>query len=101
MALSGTLRVHEELHLYVSHSDTPPGGTAADGSGVSKVVVNWGDGSEHVITHGKYHAYSNPGHYLLTVTVTDVAGNKTTKTQELVIKPKPKPKRKPRHGKHA
>jgi PKD repeat protein len=51
-----------------------------------------------VITHGKYHAYKKPGHYLLTVTVSDRAGNKTTKTQELVIKPKPKPKRK--HRKH-
>jgi hypothetical protein len=96
--LSGTLEVGKELHVGVQYSDTPPGGTPAEGSGVSLVTVNWGDGSKFVITHGKYHAYKKPGHYLLTVTVSDRAGNKTTKTQELVIKPKPKPKRK--HRKH-
>jgi hypothetical protein len=103
MTVSGTPQVHKELHLSVTYSDTPPGGTPADGSGVANVVVNWGDGSKHVITHGKYHAYPNPGRYVVSVAVTDRAGNKTTKTQALVIKPKPKPKprRKRRHGKHA
>ncbi len=61
--LSGTLQVHDELHLYVTYSDTPPGAEAADGSGVVSVVVNWGDGSKYVITHGKYHQYANPGRY--------------------------------------
>jgi hypothetical protein len=96
MTLSGKLQVHEELHAYVTYSDTPPGASAADGSGVATVVVNWGDGAKYVITHGKYHAYAKAGRYRLTVTVTDRAGNKTTKSDELVIKPKPKPKRKKR-----
>lgn len=93
VSVTGTRQVDKELHLYVSYSDTPPGGTPADGSGVAGVVVNFGDGSKYVITHGKYHAYANPGRYRLTVTVTDRAGNSTTKTEDLVIKPKPKPKR--------
>jgi hypothetical protein len=96
--LSGTLQVHKELHVYVTYSDTPPGATAADGSGVASVAVNWGDGSKYVIAHGKYHQYAKPGRYRLTVTVTDRAGNTTTKTEQLVIKPKPKPK--PKHKRH-
>jgi hypothetical protein len=93
LSVTGTRQVGKEIHLYVKYSDTPPGGTAADGSGVASVVVNWGDGSKFVITHGKYHAYARKGRYRVTVAVTDQAGNRTTKSEELVIKPKPKPKR--------
>jgi hypothetical protein len=100
-ALTGKLQVRSELHINVQYSDTPPGGTAADGSGVQRVVVNWGDGSTYAIRHGKYHQYAHRGRYRLTVTATDNAGNRTTQTTVLTIRPKPKPtthKRKRRHG---
>jgi hypothetical protein len=95
--LGGTRQVHKELHIYVRYSDTPPAGTAAQSSGISKVVVRWGDRTTDAITHGKFHAYKHPGHYLITITVTDQAGNKTTVSDPIVIKPKPKPKPKPKH----
>jgi hypothetical protein len=95
--LSGKPQVGKNLHIYVRYSDTPLGGTAADGSGVQGVVVNWGDGSKYTITHGKYHAYKLRGRYRLTVTVTDNAGNRTVRTAVLTIKPKRKT-RKRKHG---
>jgi hypothetical protein len=96
--LAGKPQVDQELHLYVAYSDTPPGGTPADGSGVNSVMVDWGDGSNYTITHGKFHSYKLPGRYRVTITVTDKAGNQTVRTDQLQIKPKPKPKRR-KHGK--
>jgi len=90
--LSGKRRVGTELHVYVKYTDAPPGLPARDGSGVSLVTVNWGDGSKCTITRGKYHAYRRTGRYRLTITVTDKAGNRTKQTQTVQIKPKPKPK---------
>jgi hypothetical protein len=100
--LGGKPEVGKELHVYVQYSDTPPGGTPAEGSGVKGVTVNWGDGSSDTITHGKFHSYQLPGRYRLTITVTDKAGNTTVRTDQLQIKPKPKPKpgKHSRHGSH-
>jgi hypothetical protein len=89
--LTGKLLSGKELHIKVQYSDAPPGGTPAQGSGVAKVVVNWGDGFKYTITHGKYHRYLRPGRYRLTVTVTDKAGNRTKQTTVLRIKPKSQP----------
>jgi hypothetical protein len=92
--LTGKLRVHAIVHVEVSYSDVPPGLPPADASGVTSVVVDWGDGSRYRITHGKYHVYRRAGRYRLTVTVTDRAGNVTTVSQAIKIAA-PKPTRKP------
>jgi hypothetical protein len=102
--LRGVKRAGSLLHIYVSYSDTPPGMSAADGSGVASVIVNWGDGSRYQILHGKFHIYRRPGLYLLQVTVTDHAGNVTRLSHWLRINRKPKrkrPKRRPVHGRPA
>jgi hypothetical protein len=98
--LSGRTRAGSLLHVYVRYTDSPPPVPAADASGIASVLVNWGDGSRYLIRHGKYHVYRRRGRYLLSVTVTDRAGNATTLTRLMRIapKPKPKPKRKS-HGK--
>ncbi len=92
-ALAGTRQVGKILHLSVRAADLPPAGLPPqDASGVEGVTASFGDGSVYAITSGKYHAYSRPGSYLLTVTVTDRAGNSTSAEQLVKIKPKPKPK---------
>jgi hypothetical protein len=95
--VTGKTEAAKELHIGVRYSDIPPGGTAADGSGVAQVVVNWGDGFKYTITHGKYHRYTRPGRYRVTVIVTDKAGNTTTQSTVLRIKPKPKPRKRKHH----
>jgi hypothetical protein len=92
LKVTGKLIVHSVLHLAVTDTDAPPPLPHADASGVSSVVAGFGDGSRYTITHGKYHAYKRPGRYTVTVTVADRAGNRTTVTRKLQIKPKPKPK---------
>jgi hypothetical protein len=100
VTVTGKPQVGKQLHVYVIYSDTPPGGTPADGSGVSLVTVNWGDGHEYVIKHGKFHAYAKPGRYRITVTASDRAGNTNTNTTVVQIRPKPKPKPKHKRTRH-
>lgn len=90
------------LHVYATYLDLPPSGEPpSDASGVAKVAVGWGDGAPVPLTpgfHRAFHAYKRPGRYLITLLVTDKAGNATrTVTSIRVVKPKPKPKPK-RHG---
>jgi hypothetical protein len=95
LQLLGKRRVGALLHLHVVDTDTPPGLTASDGSGVARVLVRWGDHTSDVIRHWRFHVYKHPGRYRISVTVLDRAGNVTRVA--LVVKvvkpPKPKPKK--------
>ena len=98
--LSGKLQAGKTLTLTLRDSDPPnPAQPGARASGVASEQVNWGDGT--AVVSGKRlsrarHVYRRPGHYAVTATVTDRAGNPTTQQRQVVIKPKPKPKRKAR-----
>ncbi len=94
LTLTGTHQVGSHLHAQVVYTDAPPPEPLADASGIASVVINWGDGYVYAITHGKYHAYRQPGSYRVTVTVTDRAGNVTTVAQALTITRKPHKKKK-------
>jgi hypothetical protein len=96
--LTGLRRVGSYLHINVSATDSPPPEPPAAASGIAQIVLRWGDGSSYKITRGKFHAYKRAGHYQLTITVKDRAGNATTVTRAVTIAPKPKPKPK-RHKK--
>jgi hypothetical protein len=98
--LSGLRRVGSYLHINVTATDSPPPEPPADASGIARVVLRWGDGSSYTITHGKFHTYKRAGHYQLTITVKDRAGNTTTVTGEVTIAPRPKPKPKPKKHRH-
>ncbi len=79
--LSRTRRAGAILILRLSYRDAPPAGLpAADASGVATLTIRWGDGTTTRIkpgTHRLLHSYRRPGHYRITVTVTDRAGNQT------------------------
>ncbi len=101
--ITGPRHVHSELHLMVSYTDAPRGVPRAAASGVRSVQVKWGDSStKYSIRHNKFHAYARRGTYVVTVTVSDRAGNKTIVTRKLKITPKPKrTKPKPKHHRRA
>lgn len=86
--LTGRRGVGSRLRVHVRYTDAPPRERRADASGISKVVVKWGDGSSSRISHGASHAshvYRRHGRYRVTVLVTDRAGNKTTVVRRIVI----------------
>jgi hypothetical protein len=95
--ITGPRHVHSELHLTVSYTDAPRGVPRSAASGVRSVQVKWGDGSKYSIRHGKHHIYSRRGTYVVTVTVSDRAGNKTIVTRKLKITPTLRT----RHGRRA
>ena len=103
--LTGRERTGSVLHIYVSYTDSPPPVPRAAASGVSSVVVKWGDGTSYHIKHGKFHIYKRAGRYKLTVTVKDRAGNTTTLVRQLKIvsatKPKSNEKQSPAPSKRA
>jgi hypothetical protein len=101
MTLSGRPVVGSTLQLHVTYVDLPPvGEPPTDASGVANVVVRWGDGTVVPLmlgSHRSFHAYNRPGHYMLSLLVTDRAGNSTRELIRVtVVKPKPKPKPKPK-----
>jgi hypothetical protein len=97
--VSGRRRAGSFLHIYVSDADLPPADEpGATASGVASVEVKWGDGSDYMISHGKFHAYRRPGRYTITVIVKDQAGNTTTLGRQFKIAPKPKPKKRRSKG---
>jgi len=84
--LTGNKREHALLRLRVRATDTPTGLPRGDASGVATVVVKWGDGSSpQIMRQTATHRYLLPGHYLVTVTITDRAGNRTVLTRRLRI----------------
>lgn len=84
------------VRAVVRYADHPPAGEpAGDASGVSTVIVRWGDGSATRVVFGRHlvtHRYRRPGRYQVTLIVTDRAGNRTRVTEVLKIV-----KRNPRH----
>jgi PKD domain len=82
VTLSGAARVGAHDHISVEAADPAPGLPASDASGVAQITVDWGDGTTVQIKHGKFHIYRKPGHYVITVTVADRAGNITTVTRD-------------------
>ncbi len=94
--ITGPRHVGAELHVYVTYTDSPPGVPRAAASGVKSVQLKWGDGTKYRIHHGKFHAYRRRGIYVVTVIVTDRAGNRTVVRRKLRITPGRTPTRKPR-----
>jgi hypothetical protein len=95
--VTGRRRARRVLHIYVNYTDSPAPISTADASGIAQVVVKWGDGSRFVIHHGKFHVYTRPGRYKVTVVVKDRAGNTTTVVAYLRIASRHPPKRTHRH----
>lgn len=96
--LSGAHQAASALRLTLRAADTPTGAArAAQGvptSGVSRIVVDWGDGSgPREILHGARHVYRRAGRYTLRIVVLDNAGNRTTLREPLRIAKPPKPGR--------
>jgi hypothetical protein len=110
LTVTGRQQVGSKLHVNVSWSDVPPGLPPSAASGVASVLLNWGDHTVLEMIHNQLHSYRRAGRYLIVVYVADRAGNRTTLTQWVRIKPKktkkpsgkakPKPKVKPKGKKH-
>jgi PKD domain len=65
--------------------------------------VRWGDGTTVPLklgSHRSFHAYKRAGHYVISLLVTDRAGNVTRQVIRVTIA-KPKPKRPGTGKKHA
>jgi hypothetical protein len=91
------------LHLTVRDTDTPPGLTRSQASGIAEVLVKWGDGkrARYGTRAGKSHVYAKAKTYKLTVVATDRAGNTTQVVLRVTIKkPKPPKKHTSTHAKH-
>lgn len=87
--LSGARRVDAILKLRLSYRDAPPTGLPArDASGVKSLTVHWGDGTTTHVKRGTRritHRYTRPGHYRITITILDRAGNRHTVVRRLKI----------------
>ncbi len=96
MTLFGRPVVGTSLHVYATYVDLPRSGESpSDASGVSTVVVRWGDGTVVRLKRGwhrSFHTYRRSGRYVISLLVTDRAGNVTRQVIPVVVKPKHKPK---------
>ncbi len=95
MRLYGRPLVGARLHVYATYIDLPPSGEPrSDASGVASVVVRWGDGAVVPLklgSHRSYNTYHRPGRYVISLLVTDRAGNRTREVIRVaVVKSKPK-----------
>jgi hypothetical protein len=95
MTLYGRSLVRSKLHVYATYVDLPRSGEPpTDASGIANAVVRWGDGTVVRLkrgAHRSYHAYRRPGHYVVSLLVTDRAGNVTRQVIPVaVVKPKSK-----------
>lgn len=102
MTLYGRPLVGSRLHVYATYIDLPQTGEPpSDASGIANVVVRWGDGTVAPLklgNHRSFHSYRRAGHYVISLLVSDRAGNVTREVLRVVVV-KPKPKRKP--GRHS
>jgi hypothetical protein len=98
MTLYGRPLAGTRLHVYVTYRDLPPAGEpVSDALGVATVTVRWGDRTVVRLKRGfhrSFHAYKRPGRYVISLLVTDRAGNVTREIIRVVIKRKPKAHRK-------
>ncbi|WP_354701802.1 hypothetical protein DSM112329_02138 [Paraconexibacter sp. AEG42_29] len=69
-----------------------PAGTS--GSGVARVVVDFGDGSRRQTSRKAQHAYRKGGTYTVRVSSTDAAGNATVVRKSVTVKTPKKTKKK-------
>jgi PKD domain len=79
---SGPRRSGSNEVVALSYRDPAPA------SGVAKLTIRWGDGTVTRVkprTHRIAHAYRRAGHYKITVTVADRAGNQTTVVRHLQV----------------
>ncbi len=90
LRLSSPRYVSRPVKLHVIDTDTPPGLSARDASGIAKVVVHWGDGTTGTMAHWRYHTYRRAGRYRITVIVIDRAGNQTRLRLLIRVRPAPK-----------
>ena len=101
MTLYGRPLIRTKLHVYVTYADLPAAGEPrSDASGVSSVVLRWGDGTTVPMAlgfHRSFHTYTRAGLYVISLLVTDRAGNVTRHVIPVRIA-KPKPKRKPKRS---
>lgn len=96
LTLRGGRHVGDTLRAYVSYTDAPAPEPRRAASGVSEVLIRWGDRHDYHIAHYKAHAYKRAGRYTITVVVKDRAGNRRAISQVVRITPAPKPKAKPK-----
>ena len=95
MTLGGRRVVRARQTVAVQTGDKiAPGLSPATASGVATVVLNWGDGTRRRATRGftATHAYRRHGHYTISLTVTDRAGNRTTSRRRVTIAVTPTPR---------
>jgi hypothetical protein len=102
ITLYGQPLVGAKLHVYANYIDRPPVGEPLTvTSGVASLVVRWGDGTVVKLKpgfHRSFHAYRRPGRYVISLLVTDRAGNSSRQVILVVVrKSKPKSKRKTKH----
>jgi hypothetical protein len=105
LRLSPRPPVGKPVQARLGYHDLPPAGSPpGDASGVRSVKLSWGNRTVVTIPLGQRrtaHVFARPGRYLVTLTVTDRAGNVTvTKLRLRVTKPRPKPKPKGPAGNH-
>jgi len=86
------LRVTKSSTTYLQASVTAS--VTDSNNNVGNVVVNWGDGQTFTVTSqfdaiSVSHDYARDAAYTVTVTATDLAGNKTTGTGRLTLDPVP------------
>jgi hypothetical protein len=89
-SLAGRRRAHSAITLGLHAVDRPARQRGARASGVSSVRILWGDGSELVAGHNltrAVHVYQHAGRFRVRVSVTDRAGNRTTLTQTVRLRP--------------
>ncbi len=82
--LTGGGKPRAPLTVDVRYIDRPVGRA----SGVTSIIIRWGDGSNSTIAvggHTAVHVYRRAGTYVLKVIVTDRAGNRTTIVRRVKI----------------
>ena len=103
MRLRGVRIVGQRQTLAVSAIDPPPPGQpSAAASGVAQITVRWGDGTVRRVSRTSAtitHVYRRRGSDTVLVTATDRAGNRTTISRRLTIRPKPKKPKKTKQTK--
>ena len=88
--LSPSKRVGKPVVVHVSYTDVTGAVSPQDASGVASVVIRWGEGPKTQLGRGLHrasHIYAHAGRFLITIIVTDRAGNRTTVQRTIAVKP--------------